>query len=208
MRATVVIAFAAVVSAATAATAGPITLTDTFDPTSDVFMVSSNGSGGIACTGTNTTPDSSDSVAGTNCDSLSWTHILAGFNSATDTLSGGTLSLYLYDNTGDEPGQQAEKFDIDFDLQSANNQNIISPFNQFSVTSTSLANGSLAVTINGQNGDFWFDKSILNASGTRRDTPPDVTTAPEPASLLLLGLGLSGIVARRRRSSKQATSRL
>lgn len=200
MRATVAtVCVTAALLAGTTASAGPITLTDTFDP-NDVFMSSNNGIGGVACTGTNTTPDSSDSVDLTNCDSLSWTHILTGFNAATDTLTDGTLSLYLYDDTGDpdDPGNQAEKFDIDFDLQSANNQNIISPFNQFTVSSTSLADGSLAVTINAQNGDFWFDKSILNASGTRRDPPPDVV-APEPTSLLLLGTGLAVAGQRYRR---------
>src|SRR5688500_1756093 len=83
-----------------AASADPITFSDTFDP-ANVFFVSS----GSACTGTNGV---TDSTSASTCQTLSWTHLLPGFNALTDTLTSATLSLWFYDD-GDNA---AEKVDV------------------------------------------------------------------------------------------------
>jgi hypothetical protein len=61
----------------------------------------------------------------------------------------------------------------------------------------SLYDGTYQVTVVSLWGDFYIDKSILTIDY-------DPVPTPEPATMLLMGLGLTGIIAAHRRKAKKA----
>lgn len=56
--------------------------------------------------------------------------------------------------------------------------------------------GLLSVSLSATLGDFYLDKSVLNASGVGHNVP-------EPGALALVGLGLAGLAFTRRRRQKE-----
>jgi hypothetical protein len=203
MRILCVATLAALIGLGTAGQVNASPITDTFDP-ADVFF---NGQSSAVCHGNNTTDTVSGAVSG-QCHSLDWTHVLPGFNPATDTLTSATLTLTLRnDGTSND---QSDKFDIVIDALSITDQSVALSIDftsaAFATLLAQLANGSALTTFSvSDNGShsFYFDKSVLNADFTTKDTAP-LTPVPEPASLTLFGTGLFGAVAayRRRRASK------
>lgn len=185
------------VGAADRAAASPISFTDTFNPADVLFDGQSNAS----CVGNNTT----DTVSGpAACETLTWTHVLAGFNPLTDSLSSASLTLTVRNDSGSN--NQSDKFDIVLDLLPISNSvvadsTLSTSFNfsssDFATLLAQLGDGSLAATLTGANGNhsFYFEQSVLNAEGMRLDVESESLApvpVPEPASLSLLGMGLLG----------------
>ena len=176
------------------AIASPITFTSTSDP-SDVTLAKA----GPTCTKT-------DATGTTNGCTLTWTHMLDGFDAAIHVLSEATISLWLYDD-GDN---SAEKYDLALDTLLLNNVEITSKTTQGSAVrfdftllpthESLLADGLLTATLAHTVGSFTFDRAALMASWDVRPAQgSEDVTVPEPGSLALLGTALAALAAYVRR---------
>jgi hypothetical protein len=192
------------------ARASLITFSDVYDPL-DVFF---SGQSGTSCTGTDGVVDT---TSATTCESLTWTQKLPGYNSSTDSLTGGTLTLTAYNDSTDNN----QAFDLLIDLLPftrtiTDGSTLLAP-DKFAFTILSqLVDGGVDVTLTSSNGNhnFYFAQSLLEASGVRvtgggpggvfSPTLDTVAVAtPEPATLLLVGFGLIGTSAVFRRSGRK-----
>jgi hypothetical protein len=205
MKRPVEFALAAVLVLGTAggAQASSITYEDVFSPGAVYFDDHVN----TACIGTNLAGTGSDTVAGSPCQSLAFTHDLAlgGFEVLQDSLTSAFLDLYFYDDH--DPGNNPEAVRITLDGSLTGEYPILSGSTSsslfklnFNVLTQVSSDGLLHVLLErgaqGQGqGDFFFARSVLTAEWA---TGERTTPVAEPGSLLLLALGMAAAVTGRR----------
>lgn len=176
---------------ASTAQAAPIILSDVNDPTSNVLI-----SNGVFLQKNSSTSFTLDITDGVN-----------GFKSTIDKIISATFKFYLKDDGSLFDGDETYKLVLGSSLQTVTGSDISSCtfrgcpelIKSFTLNSAALADlafdGKINVTLTSTEGDFYFDKATLDASVTKG-------TVPEPATTALLGLGLLGVAASRRKSAK------
>jgi hypothetical protein len=178
------IALAALSTAAFAANAAIIPYTDIVDPTPNIVLNASGGTGTVK--------------------TYTFTHDITddGYTAANFNLLSADLTVYLIDtaNNGNETftfkfgaGAFAESYDSDKYVANGASETSF-PFSLKASLGDLAADGKLSVTLTATSGDFVFTHSELTAKA-------ESVNVPEPASLALLGLGLGAIGLGRRRKS-------
>lgn len=124
------------------------------------------------------------------CDYLNFYHYFT-FDPAFETIDSASLSIELSDD-GCDRREYAWIWDGDSWHGSGE---IDDETYTYGVTLSLLEDGDLFAQVDGRKGDFYVNSSTLTIDYT------PVAPVPEPATILLMGLGLFGLVGIRRRKN-------
>lgn len=141
-------------------------------------------------------------------DTIDFTHDFTdqGFIAGTTQYIDGTLSVRLTDGAAGEAGTlRIGAQTINFTDVANSTRDTAAPNGTYvtiNLDAASLADlnadGSIAVEITGTSGNFYFADSTLTV-----DAAPAASAVPEPMSLALVGAGMLGMGALRRRKSSK-----
>ena len=151
----------------------------------------------------------------------SFTHDITdnGFNSLTDTLVSGIITLDLRDDVVLPGTDTGERVNFNFDGKNYGTYEVNYTDFSFVVNVALLqSDGKLVVTLTRKSGDFYFRSSTLQVQADRYVPPlpggggPGGTgglAAPEPGAVFLLGLGsasvgLLGFFRKKKQSQQKA----
>lgn len=140
-------------------------------------------------------------TGGTSLATYSFNFDLSGVADADEIITAATLTLHVSDDMGRSDG--SEKIDLlvnGIDLQvngDANSDFVISLADPGSLS------GTLNIIVGADTGDFFFAGADLALTVEERGTDEiqplaDAAAVPVPPSMVLLGLGLVAVAARRR----------
>lgn len=142
--------------------------------------------------------------AGASIDDYSFGFDLSGVADADEIITGALLTLAFSDDGGRADGSEKALVLIDgieAEAEADANHDFVLALTELSV----LDDLVLSVGIGASSGDFFFASASLALVVEPRpedpvvDVPPAVTAVPLPGSLVLVGLGLVALGARRRR---------
>ncbi|MDA5193126.1 PEP-CTERM sorting domain-containing protein [Govanella unica] len=182
------------------AEAVPVQYVDTYTPTAGVTLSGNGGSYSYQHDITYPTAATNNLVATIGGVVTAG----AGYDALTDILSSAVLTLY-FTGTGSYTNGKFDLF-LDGTKEGGFNfaQSIVINDSQFDI-GLITNDGLLSVQIMRTNGSgtATFLKSVLNVSGERNanNGPDPQEEVPAPASLMLLGLGLVALGARRRKAA-------
>jgi hypothetical protein len=205
-KALLAVAFTGIFSVASSASATVIT----YDPATDIALSKSGNS------------------------STNFTFTLNGFNKAIDTINSAVLSVFLRDNATDD--NETAKITLgSTSTQQENGNSLVdipgywdfkllfgvfpkwtwvdeqpgSSVTEITFNSKALADfsadGAIKIFVEANAGNFLFDKAVLNVDVTKDSVAPPAAV-PEPATVALVGLGLLGFTASRRKAAKHTNA--